>query len=152
MTRRVVKAWDGVFNAGTQRLLNDIAALTLRVFYAGMIAGGHGLGKLQNFNGMMDKFSDPLGIGSPLSLTLAVFAEFFCAILVFFGFATRLAVIPLAITMIVAVFLVHMAQGDPFFPKMEFGLLYLGAFIAILLMGPGRFSVDHVIKTKMLKA
>jgi len=41
--------------------------------------------------------------------------------------------------MLVAVFYVH--RSDPFSDK-EHGLLYLGAYIVFLIMGPGRYSVD----------
>lgn len=147
--RALVKTWDGVLNARTQGLLNDAALLLLRIAFAGMMFAGHGLGKLMSFNEKMDSFADPLGVGSALSLTLAVGAEVFCALLVLFGVATRLSAIPLMSTMFVAAFLVHMAAGDPFFTKVEFPLMYLTAFLAILLMGPGRISVDHLIKKKM---
>ncbi|MCB2154158.1 DoxX family protein [bacterium] len=148
----MVKTWEGIFNTRTQQALNDVGLLLLRVFFAGMMFGGHGLGKLLNFNDKMDSFSDPLGIGSAASLALAVGAEFFCSILVFFGIATRFAAIPLMITMFVAGFLVHLANGDPFFSKVEFPMLYLMGFAALALMGPGRLSVDHLIKKRMLRA
>lgn len=104
----------------------------------------HGLPKLYRFFGDGDiRFADPLGIGVLPSLVLAVFAEVICSILIIIGFGTRLATIPLIITMVVAVFLVHAA--DPF-QRMELGLMYLFAYLTILVAGPGKYSIDGMIR------
>jgi putative oxidoreductase len=84
-------------------------------------------------------FADPFGIGMIASLSLAVFAEFFCSILIIAGFLTRLASIPLIITMGVAAFVVH--ANDPF-KSMELSLLYMLIFTTVLVMGPGKYSLD----------
>ena len=89
------------------------------------------------------KFGDPIGIGVELSLILTIFAEFVCAILIVLGLKTKLATIPLIITMLVAAFIVH--ASDPFGHK-EKALLYLIGYVAILLLGPGSYSVDAKLK------
>lgn len=105
----------------------------------------HGYPKLQRlFAGEM-QFGDPLGLGPEVSLVLAVFAEFFCSILVMLGFGTRLAVVPLIVTMAVAAFMVHGA--DPFGRK-EMALLYLVGYVVLLLTGSGKISVDRLISRK----
>ena len=71
----------------------------------------HGVPKLVGFSNMADKFPDPLGMGSQLSLISAVGAEVGCALLLIVGLGTRLAAIPLAFTMFVALFMVH--GSDP---------------------------------------
>lgn len=126
----------------------DLALLLLRLAFGGLMLFAHGLGKLLNFPARMETFSDPLGVGSQVSLALAVFAEVFCALAVMAGFRTRIAAIPLVITMFVAGFIVH-AQ-DPW-AKTEFALLYLVAFAAIALAGPGRYSLDAFRVRKKLK-
>jgi len=83
-------------------------------------------------------FQIPIGLGSPVALTLAVGAEFGCSILLILGIATRLASIPLVITMGVAGFIIH-AQ-DPF-GKKELALLYGVIYIAIFLLGSGKFAL-----------
>lgn len=105
---------------------------------------GHGWPKLMRL--LSDdpiSFADPFGIGPAASLALAVFAEFFCALLIIFGLFTRWAAIPLIITMIVAVFYVHVA--DPF-SKMEKGLLYLIPYICLMVAGGGWYSLDAQIR------
>lgn len=115
-----------------------IVRLALAVF---MLA--HGYPKLAHFAERMDKFSDPYGIGSPTSLALAVFAEFFCSILLGLGLFTRLALIPLIITMGTVVFIVH--AGDPFGDR-EKALLYLLPYLGLFFTGPGKYSVDGLMK------
>ena len=91
---------------------------------------------------MSAKFADPYGLGATVSLALAVFAEFFCSLLVVTGTFTRLATIPLIVTMLTAFLLIHGA--DPF-PRKELALMYLVPFVTLFVTGPGRFSVDYLI-------
>ena len=103
----------------------------------------HGIPKLMKFFSTGDiTFSDPLGVGTIPSLMMAIFAEVFCSILLIFGFGTRLVVIPLMITMIVAVIFVHGA--DPF-GKKELALMYLNVFVILLVAGAGKYSLDKWI-------
>ena len=103
----------------------------------------HGWPKLASFSEKSGGFPDPLGIGSPASLTLAVFAEVLCALALMLGLFTRAAAIPLLITMLVAAFIVH---GDDPFQKKEFALLYAIPFLALILTGAGTYSVDSKLK------
>jgi putative oxidoreductase len=91
------------------------------------------------------QFSDPLGMGPTVSLVLAVFAELICSILIGFGFLTRLATLPLIITMAVAAFIVH--AGDPFKQK-ELALMYLVLYIVLFFIGSGKYSIDYFISKK----
>jgi|SRR5690554_5335083 len=119
----------------------DVALLLLRIGTSVLI-GTHGWPKIANFSSYLNSFADPLGLGVATSLQLTIFAEFFCAILVALGLVTRLALIPLIITMGTVAFVVHGA--DPFGDK-ELALMYLVAFVALFITGPGRFSVDAQI-------
>ena len=118
----------------------NIGMLILRVTVGCLIMFGHGWGKLAHFGTRLETFSDPLGFGSAVSLTLATFAEFFCGIAIVFGLLTRLSVIPLIITMMTAAFVVH--ADDPF-GKQELPILYLLSFVTIFIMGAGRYSLDN---------
>lgn len=92
------------------------------------------------------QFGDPIGVGMAASLYLAVFAEFFCSIFLLLGLGTRLALIPLIITMVVAVFIVHAPDG---FDKKELGLHYLLVYVFLLVSGPGKYSVDNIISKRL---
>lgn len=101
----------------------------------------HGIPKLMKFFSTGDvTFSDPLGVGTIPSLMMAIFAEVFCSILVILGLGTRIAVIPLIITMLVAVVLVH--ASDPF-GKKELGLMYLTIYMFLIVVGSGKYSLDE---------
>ncbi len=118
----------------------DIALLLLRLAFGGTMVLFHGWPKLERILAGDPKFGDPIGLGPELSLYLVTFAEFLCAILVTLGLFTRLALLPLIFAMGVAFFVAH--WGDPF-NKMYGSFSYLISFIALLLTGPGRYSLDE---------
>jgi putative oxidoreductase len=131
-----------IFNTNYNHQSLDFGLLILRVGFAAIILT-HGWGKLSVvLSGAEIQFGDPIGLGMATSFYLAIFAEVFCAILVMLGLFTRLALIPLIITMAVACFVVHSA--DPF-SKQEPSLMFLIAFVFLLFSGPGRFSIDSII-------
>lgn len=124
--------------------------LHLGLLIARLTVGGlmfqHGFSKIQKWGEMSEGFPDPIGVGSAASLALVIFAEAGCSVLVALGAFTRLAVIPLITTMLVAVFLIH--DDDPW-AKKELAVFFLGIYAALLLTGAGRFSVDAKLKGKL---
>lgn len=108
----------------------------------GILMMNHGYDKLIHFSQYQGKFMSFLGLGSTISLALVVFAEFFCALFIILGLFTRLAAIPLIITMCVALFKAHNAQ---FFGDGEMASLYITGFLVLLIVGPGKVSVDGMI-------
>ena len=121
----------------------DIALLLMRITFGGLMCINHGWGKMMKFFADAPiKFADPIGIGMTASLGLTVFAEVVCGLLIVIGLFTRWATIPLIITMLVAIFVIHIS--DPF-KKMEMAILYLIPYVMIYLMGPGKFSVDSMM-------
>ncbi len=109
----------------------------------------HGIPKLmQLFSGEPVSFSSVMGMTPELSLLLAVFAEFLCSVFIFLGLFTRLAAIPLIITMSVAAFHIH--SDDPFAVK-EKALLFLLIFIFLLITGGGNYSIDGILLRKSKK-
>ena len=99
----------------------------------------HGIQKLMGFSEMADKFPDPIGMGNQLSMIMAIGAEVGCSILLILGLGTRLAVIPLAFTMIVALFIIH--ANDPW-KMQELAAIFLSVYVVIFITGPGRLSLD----------
>ena len=126
----------------TTSYFHDISLAILRIG-AALLMLTHGWPKIANFSTYLTKFSDPIGLGPALSLQLAIFAEFFCAILLAFGFLTRLSLIPLMVTMAVAAFIAH--ADDPFASK-EKPLLFLLIFIFFFFAGQGNNWVHGQIK------
>ncbi len=117
----------------------DLGLLVLRIATSALMAK-HGISKLERWDELTTGFSDPLGLGPAATLTLAVFSELVCSVAIAAGLFTRLAALfPLA-TMLVAALIVH--ADDPWGRK-ELPLLYAGCYAAIVLLGAGRWSLDH---------
>jgi putative oxidoreductase len=122
-------------------LLQSVGLLVIRLGFGGVMLWAHGLPKLLEFGDRVGKF-DPIGLGGHVSLSLAIFAELICSALVMLGLVTRLATVPLIVTMLVAVFVAH--ADDPW-NKKELAVMYLTAFSALLISGAGSFSLDRFV-------
>jgi len=134
-----------IFNPTSSRNMRDAGTLIFRVII-GLLLISHGFPKLQKLLGEEPiQFASVFGISQSTSLFLAMAAEFFCALLVIFGLATRIACIPIIITMAVIVLSIH---GDDPLNKKELPLLYLFSYGYVLLTGPGRISLDNLIYKK----
>ena len=120
----------------------NFSMLFLRVVFGLLVLSKYGYTKMVKFSDLQSSFYNFMGLGSRLSLLLVIFAETICALFIVLGLFTRLAVIPLIIVMLVVVF-GHDA-GKPI-QESELALLYLGAFVTLLLCGPGRISIDGMI-------
>lgn len=129
-------------------LLQDLGLLLFRVGMGALLLTQHGWGKYTGFAEKSPTFSDPMGVGPVTSMALAIFAEVVCSFLVMIGLATRLAAIVVTGTFMVIVNIVHGA--DPIKEK-ELALVYLLTFAVIVLTGPGRFSIDTMLKHAWLK-
>jgi|UniRef100_UPI00359C34E2 putative oxidoreductase len=119
----------------------SVILLIVRVVF-GVMLMNHGIDKWANYQELSAVFPDPLGIGSPLSLGLAIFGELACSMAFIIGFLYRLAMIPMIFTMCVAFFIVH--ADDPFAVK-ELAFVYLVVFVLMYIVGPGKFAVDRWI-------
>ena len=119
----------------------NTAMLLLRLT-VGILMMMNGYDKLKNFSTLEPKFMNFMGIGSSLSLALLIFAEFFCSLFLILGLFTRLAAIPLIIATCVMVFKAHNAD---IFGDGGTATLYLASYMVLLLVGPGRVSVDSMI-------
>lgn len=125
----------------TKFLNRDLALLTGRIAIAVLMLM-HGLPKFQLLlSGATIQFPSVFGMSPELSLTLAVFAEVFCSIFILTGLGTRIAVLPLIVTMLVAVLTIHAADG---FSTKEPAILYLIGYIVLLFGGSGRYSLDQL--------
>ena len=121
----------------------NITLLVLRVGI-GLLMLGHGIPKLQMLISGDIQFPGVMGMSPTISLALAVFSEVVCSILLLIGLLTRYAAIPLILTMLTAVLVIH---GDDPFAKQELGILYLIVYSALFMLGSGKFSFDAILKS-----
>lgn len=129
--------------------LEGIAPLLLRLTI-GLIFIQTGWGKLHSLDNVTVFFTN-LGIPMPYAnAVLVACTEFFGGAALILGLATRLAAIPMSITMVVATLTAVWPKLDDkidVFGKEEF--VYFVIFVAIALLGPGPISVDHLIAKKL---
>jgi len=134
------------FNQSQQDNLTSVGLLLIRLVFGAAMLFGHGIGKWGKlFGDDPIQFADPFGLGPTASLGLVVFAEVICSILIMLGLFTRAAAVPLLITMLVAYFMVHF--NDPF-GRQEKAIMYGIVYIGLILMGPGKYSLDSMFSKR----
>lgn len=111
----------------------------------GLTFASHGLDKLQHFTETAAHFPAPFGMSGEVAVSLSIFGELICGLAFTFGFLTRLALLPMIFTMIVAFTTVHggSVSGG------ELAFLYLVIFVLSWFAGAGKFSVDGFISSKL---
>jgi putative oxidoreductase len=127
----------------------DLGLLALRLAL-GVVFVMHGGQKLFVLGpGGVAGFLGSLGVPFPaVNAWLVIAAELGGGLALLAGALTRLAGLATALTMIVAMTTVHLANGFFLPAGYEFTLTLLLASVAIVLTGPGAFSVDALISRK----
>jgi len=132
-------------NIFTSNGLWEAGAVILRVV-AGLIIFKYGLEifSADTMKGYTDWLTD---LNFPASEAMAYtgkICELVGGLLMAFGLFTRLAAIPLLITMSVIGFV----MGEPEFLAADGSILLLLIFLHFMLVGPGKLSLDHILFTK----
>jgi putative oxidoreductase len=122
--------------------LHDVAHMGLRTS-VGIIFILHGFGKFTNpgFGGWIASMGIPAEMQIPIAL-----AEFVPGILLLIGILTRISGTILSIVMLGAIFLVKGASNLTGDGGYEFDLILLAASLLIIVSGPGKVSISHLIK------
>ncbi|MBC5799589.1 MAG: DoxX family protein [Candidatus Eremiobacteraeota bacterium] len=124
----------------------DLALLALRIV-VGAAFVSHGFPKLQHAT----TWDTRMMPGTPFWLqAIAAFAEFGGGIALILGILTPLFAFLIGCNMVVAIFFVALPHGAKFVsntggPTFELPLIYLAAVFTLLLLGPGRASVDGAL-------
>ena len=127
--------------------------ITVLQTVVGLIFLAHGAQKLFDMGfggvaGMMEGLGIPAPALTALVLTLV---ELIGGAALILGIFTRLAAVPLAVSMLVATLMVHLPNG--FFSSsggVEFTLLLTGACVALAMTGPGEAALDRVLEQRGL--
>ena len=127
----------------------DFTSLIARISTGTLMFYLHGLGKITSGYDRWERLgktiTDVIGVDSmaiPLGL-MASISESILAIFILIGFYTRTSTFFLGFTMMVA-FNKHLFSEG--LKSGEMALLYLILCIIIFLLGPGRYSIDRLIK------
>ena len=122
--------------------LNDIVNFGLRAAI-GVIFIVHGLGK---FNpGFAGFLTGPLGLPPEMQIPIAL-AELVPGVLLIIGVLTRISASLISIIMIGAIFYVKKAASLTGDGAYELDLILLAASLVVIVAGPGRASLSHIIK------
>jgi putative oxidoreductase len=130
-----------IFSPGNDSMPTGLGLLVLRLWLGLTMFFNHGVDKLNHFSVMSSKFPDPLGMGPAPSLALVTFAETAGALLLALGLLTRFAALTLVIDLGVAFIMVHKSVTG----MGELAFIYSAGYVALLLAGGGRFSIDQAL-------
>lgn len=117
----------------------DWALLALRVLASLSLLVVHGGHKIIDWQTGIGAFPDPFGMGPEITFGLAVISNGVSPILVILGLCTRLATLPVLATTLTGFFLIHWHDS---LEVMDTPYIYSVVFLTILLLGPGRYSLD----------
>jgi putative oxidoreductase len=126
--------------------LDWLAPLMVRIYF-GYFWTETGWGKIHNLDAFTQRF---IGWGIPyphFSAALSGYTEWTGGILIMLGLLTRLVSIPLMFNMLVAIVKVKVKEvtGINDFAEMD-EALYIFILFWLMMAGPGRVSVDHLIR------
>ncbi len=124
-----------------QKILHDITHFGLRLT-VGVIFIAHSVGKFQpGFAGFIESQGIPPEMQIPIAL-----AELVPGILLIVGVLTRFSASLLSIVMLGAIFLIKGATSLTGDRGVEFDLILLAASLVVIVIGPGRISIAHIVR------
>jgi len=125
----------------SQHKLHDVVNMGLHAA-VGVVFIVHGSGK---FNPGFLGFMEMLGLPPEMQIPIAL-AETVPGILLLIGVFTRLSASLLSIVMLGAIFYVKQAGSLTGERGFELDLILLAACLVVMVAGPGRISIAHVVK------
>ena len=120
--------------------------LLFRVIVSIELMAAHGFKKLGIGAPAAEQIPNPLGLPEMLNQGFAIASNLFFPVLVILGLVTRLAVLPILAVTLTGYFILH--WHDALLVK-DVPFIYSVIYLLILVLGPGKYSVDHVINKKL---
>ena len=121
--------------------LHDVAFWGLRAA-VGVIFIAHGSGK---FNPGFAGFLGNMGIPAEMQIPIAL-AETVCGILLLLGVLSRISAAIISIIMLGAIFFIKQASNLIGEGGYELDLILLASCLVVIVAGPGRVSISHIVK------
>jgi len=140
---------------------NDSFTLLIARLTLGLVMFPHGAQKAlgwfggPGFSGTMSMFNGHMHIPALFAL-LAIAAEFAGSIGLIAGFLSRVSAFGIAVTMLVAAFMVHAPNG--FFMNwagnqkgegFEYHFLAIGLALVVIISGAGKWSIDRLLTGRL---
>jgi putative oxidoreductase len=124
-------------------------ALLLGRLAVGLVFLSTGWGKVHNVEKVTEFFTS-LHIPAPgLNAVVVGWSELLCGAALVIGLFTRLATIPLMVSMVVAILTAKRGDIHGFFDLIAFEeTTYVLVLVMIAILGPGSISVDHLLAKK----
>jgi putative oxidoreductase len=121
--------------------------LFLRMLF-GLLMITQGLTKLCHCEQQPAFYSSLLSWDSRLSLVMIIPVEIGCSVFLILGLFTRMAAIPLLLSMTIPVFVTHAADT---FAKKELIIIYTAMYLLFLFTGGGELSFDNILHKKFFE-
>lgn len=132
-----------------------LGRLFLRLF-VGLMLMQFGIRQWIHFSDAVQTFPSVLGMSAAGSLCVMIGIEIICSLFIMFGFVTRVMIVPPFIAMIIAEYqLLHnvavistyeLSWEQPGYVP----ILFLGIYFFLLLVGPGKISIDYFLSLHLL--
>lgn len=133
----------------------NLGRLFLRLF-VGIMLIQFAVRQIATYDSISSTFPSILGMGSEVSLIVMISIETVCSIFIMFGFLTRLMTLPPFVAMVIAEYhLLHDTLRDaPYMLSWQsqgyLPIMFLGIYFFILLVGPGKISVDYFLSLHLI--
>lgn len=143
------KIFKKIYIATTGYSYTNLGRLFLRLF-VGIMLAQFGIRQWMEFTQEAAGFPSIAGMSAEGGLTLLIVIEIVCSFFIMLGFCTRLMVTPPFIAMIIAEhhLLVHSSEASYLISWFQPGylpILFMGVYFFILLVGPGKISIDYFL-------
>ena len=128
-------------------MISSFGFLALRLCI-GILLMHHGFEKLDNIENFANAFVKPIHLPFPITLSyVAAFSEIAGSWMLITGLGSRFGALAILGTMSIAIYHAIYINGLNIY-LIELLGVYWGGALCILLNGPGKFSIDHLINDK----